>query len=58
MGDIYLIIILVAVFILCLAGILVLKYAKKKYPDDIDLMEGHDFEYFVRICCVRRAFRR
>lgn len=57
MGDIYLIIILVGVLLLCLVGILVLKYAKKKYPDDIDLMEGHDFEYFCADLLRKKGFQ-
>ncbi len=57
MGDIYLIIILAAVLLLCLVGILVLKYAKRKYPSDIDLMEGHDFEYFCADLLRKKGFQ-
>jgi len=57
MGDIYLIIILVGVLLLCIVGILVLKYAKRKYPSDIDLMEGHDFEYFCADLLRKKGFQ-
>lgn len=57
MGDIYLIIILAGVLLLCIVGILVLKYAKKKYPSDIDLMEGHDFEYFCADLLRKKGFQ-
>ena len=57
MGDIYLIIILAAVLLLCIVGILVLKYAKRKYPSDIDLMEGHDFEYFCADLLRKKGFQ-
>lgn len=56
-GDIYFIIILVGVWVLCLVGFFVLKYAKKKYPGDIDLMEGHDFEYFCADLLRRKGFQ-
>lgn len=56
-GDIYLIIILAGVLILCLVGIWVLKYAKRKYPSDIDLMEGHDFEYFCADLLRKKGFQ-
>lgn len=31
--------------------------AKRKKPDDIDLMEGHDFEYFCADLLRRRGFQ-
>ena len=55
--DIYLIILLIGVLILCLVGLLVLKYAKRKYPGDIDLMEGHDFEYFCADLLCKKGFQ-
>jgi len=55
--DIYLIILLIGVLILCLVGLLVLKYAKRKYPGDIDLMEGHDFEYFCADLLRKKGFQ-
>lgn len=55
--DIYLILLLIGVLILCLVGLLVLKYAKKKYPSDIDLMEGHDFEYFCADLLRKKGFQ-
>lgn len=57
MGDIYLIIIFAGVLLLCLLGILVLKYAKKKYPSVLDLMEGHDFEYFCADLLRKKGFQ-
>lgn len=56
-ADIYLIILLIGVLILCLVGLLVLKYAKRKYPSDIDLMEGHDFEYFCADLLRKKGFQ-
>ena len=56
-SDIYFVIILVGVLVLCLVGFLVLKYAKKKYPSDIDLMEGHDFEYFCADLLRKKGFQ-
>lgn len=55
--DIYLVLLLIGVLILCLVGLLVLKYAKKKYPSDIDLMEGHDFEYFCADLLRKKGFQ-
>lgn len=55
--DIYIIMILIGVFVLCLIGLLVLKYAKRKYPSDIDLMEGHDFEYFCADLLRKKGFQ-
>jgi restriction system protein len=55
--DIYLILLLIGVLILCLVGLLALKYAKKKYPSDIDLMEGHDFEYFCADLLRKKGFQ-
>ncbi len=56
-NDIYLIILLIGVLVLCLVGLLVLKYAKRKYPSDIDLMEGHDFEYFCADLLRKKGFQ-
>ncbi len=51
------IIIIVTVFILLLfIGILFLHKAKKRYPADIDLMEGRDFERFCADLLKRRGF--
>ena len=57
MNDIYLIIILIGILILCLAGLGVLKYAKLRRPSDIDLMEGHDFEYFCADLLRKKGFQ-
>ncbi len=55
--DIYFIILVIGILILCLIGLLVLKYAKRKYPSDIDLMEGHDFEYFCADLLRKKGFQ-
>lgn len=38
------------------AGILFLIRARKKRPSDIDIMEGHDFEYFCAELLKKRGF--
>ncbi|MBQ8823011.1 MAG: restriction endonuclease [Lachnospiraceae bacterium] len=51
------IIIVIAVFILILlVAVLFLHKAKKRYPADIDLMEGRDFERFCAELLRRRGF--
>lgn len=55
-NEIIFIVVLVGIVFLCIVGILVLKYAKKKRPQDIDLMEGHDFEYFCAQLLQRKGF--
>ncbi len=55
--DMFFIILVIGVLILCLVGLLVLKYAKRKYPSDIDLMEGHDFEYFCADLLRKKGFQ-
>lgn len=50
------IVILAGILLLCLIGIGVLRYAAKKRPGDIDLMEGHDFEYFCAQLLQKRGF--
>lgn len=48
--------ILVGILALCIISIFVLRYARKKRPSDIDLMEGHDFEYFCAELLRRKGF--
>lgn len=55
-NEILFICILVGIAVLCLVGILVLKYAKKQRPSDIDMMEGRDFEYFCAQLLQRKGF--
>jgi len=55
--DMFFIILVIGVLILCLVGLLVLKYAKRKHPSDIDLMEGHDFEYFCADLLRKKGFQ-
>lgn len=51
------ILILVLVFLGIAFGCWFLIRAKRKKPDDIDLMEGHDFEYFCADLLRRRGFQ-
>ena len=55
-NEILFICILVGIALLCLVGILVLKYAQKQRPSDIDMMEGRDFEYFCAQLLQRKGF--
>ena len=55
-NELLFIIILVGIAVLCLIGILVLKYAKRQRPSDIDMMEGHDFEYFCARLLEQKGF--
>ena len=50
-------IIIVAVLLLCGIGIWFLVRAKRKKPSEIDLMEGHDFEYFCAELLRKRGFQ-
>lgn len=56
-SDIYFYIILAGVLLLCLAGLLFLVYARRKKPNDIDSMEGHDFEYFCAELLRKKGFQ-
>ena len=51
------ILILLLVFVGIGIGCWFLVRAKRKKPDDIDLMEGHDFEYFCADLLRRRGFQ-
>ena len=51
------IIIIVAVLLLCGVGIWFLVRARRKRPSELDLMEGHDFEYFCAELLRRRGFQ-
>ena len=51
------IIIIVAVLLLCGIGIWFLVRARRKRPSELDLMEGHDFEYFCAELLRRRGFQ-
>ncbi|MBQ9142337.1 MAG: restriction endonuclease [Lachnospiraceae bacterium] len=55
-NELLFIIILVGIAVLCLIGILVLKYAKRQRPSDIDMMGGHDFEYFCARLLEQKGF--
>ena len=51
------IIIIVAVLLLCGIGIWFLVRARRKKPSELDLMDGHDFEYFCAELLRRRGFQ-
>ena len=51
------IVILVAMLALCGIGIWFLVRARRKKPSELDLMEGHDFEYFCAELLRRRGFQ-
>lgn len=51
------IIIIVAVLLLCVIGIWFLISARRKMPSSLDLMEGHDFEFFCAELLRRRGFQ-
>lgn len=51
------IIIIVIVLLLCGVGIWFLVRARRQRPSEIDLMEGHDFEYFCAELLRRRGFQ-
>ncbi len=55
-GEVYLFLIILGIFILCLVAVLALRYAKRKQPSDIDLMEGHDFEQFCAELLRKKGF--
>ena len=50
-------IIIIAVLLVLAAGIWFLQRARRKMPSDLDLMEGHDFEYFCAELLRRRGFQ-
>ena len=54
-------ILIIGVLVLVLAGlavgILFLVRARRKMPSNLDLMEGHDFEYFCAQLLKRRGFQ-
>ena len=51
------IIIIAIVFLFCGVGIWFLVRARRHRPSEIDLMEGHDFEYFCAELLRRRGFQ-
>ncbi len=51
------VIIIAVVVLLILLGIWFLSRAKRKMPSNLDLMEGHDFEYFCADLLRRRGFQ-
>lgn len=51
------IIIIIALLLLVIVGICFLISAKRKRPSSLDLMEGHDFEYFCAELLRRRGFQ-
>ncbi len=55
-NEIYFIIFIIGILVLGIAGILALRYAKRKRPSDIDMMEGHDFEQFCAELLRKKGF--
>lgn len=51
------IIIIIMLLLLVVTGICFLVSAKRKMPDSLDLMEGHDFEYFCAELLRKRGFQ-
>lgn len=58
MNNLYTVI-LTIIIVLGICGIAIgfLIRARKKKPDDIDIMDGHDFEYFCADMLRRKGFR-
>lgn len=55
-GNTYIICAIVSVIAIALAVVLHFVYRQKRRPDDIDGMEGHDFEYFCAELLRKRGF--
>lgn len=51
------VIIIAAVLLLIAIGVWFLRGARRKMPSDLDLMEGHDFEYFCAELLRKRGFQ-
>lgn len=51
------IIVIIVVLLLCVTGICFLVSARRKRPSSLDLMEGHDFEYFCAELLRKRGFQ-
>lgn len=57
MKEEFIIIIIIAVVaILLIAGIVLFIRAKRRLPDDMDLMEGHEFEFFCAELLKKQGF--
>ncbi len=54
--EFIIIIIIVVVAILLIAGIVLFIRAKRRLPDDMDLMEGHEFEFFCAELLKKQGF--
>lgn len=54
--EMVLIIIVAGIIVLIISCICILVSAKRKRPSDIDLMEGHDFEYFCAELLKKKGF--
>lgn len=54
--GIYIGIAVLALAVLALAAILMLRAARRRRPNDIDLMEGHEFEYYCADLLRRAGF--
>lgn len=54
--EVQVILVIFIFIVILLAALLLLHKAKKRYPADIDLMEGRDFERFCADLLKRRGF--
>lgn len=54
--EVQMMIIIVSLILILLAAVILLHKAKKRYPADMDLMEGRDFERFCAELLKRRGF--
>ncbi len=54
--ELIIIIIIVVIVILLIAGIVLFIRAKRRLPGDMDLMEGHEFEFFCAELLKKQGF--
>lgn len=54
--EVFLIVIILVVTVLAVAGIILFVRAKRRLPDDMDMMEGHEFEFFCAELLKKNGF--
>lgn len=54
--EIIIIAIIIIIVLLVLTGIILFVRAKRRLPDDMDMMEGHEFEHFCAELLKRNGF--
>lgn len=54
--EVIIITIILVLALLLLAGVLLFVRARRKLPDDMDKMEGHEFEYFCAELLKKKGF--